>query len=149
VLIDVFWFALLAVLDILALREIPSIWDGRAIPTLERNLGPFIPYGNAVLRGSVRATPVAIIGFTAIFIGALSGDLFQHLQDSVVVGPILTLFIAATCIAVLCAAMALSILLINWPRAAVPPSLRSQKGAIGEWRASNSRDGSAGPSEKP
>jgi hypothetical protein len=130
----IFALALLA-FALLAILRLPAVWSGRNTPAIEAALRGGWPFGDALLRGWVRALPVGIVGFATLALAVVvitliddgtlgPGSALQPL--ALVAFPLIAAFVG-------CIGLTVSVILLNRPRFAVSPALRDEPGAIAEW----------------
>jgi hypothetical protein len=138
--VDAVWFVLLAIGALFALSQLPAVWSGRSVPRIARNLGSWWPGGQPLLRGYIRAVPCGIVGFSALLIAAISGTVVASMSGNDLLRAFLAVvYLLAGLLAVSCVLGALAVTLFNRPRFVVPPSLRSEPGAVAEWRQGRRR----------
>ncbi len=111
-------------------RNLPRIWRHEA-KHLD-NVPSWWPWGGALWRGYVRAMPTGVIG-TIVLLAVFTALALVGEQPS---GPFVRPYwvVVPSLVALgLAGAVMLGVVLFNRPKAVVPPHLRDQPGALGEW----------------
>lgn len=113
-----------------AILRWPALWSQKTQAS-QRKPG-WWPYDVANWRGWVRGMPVGIAGAAFLLVAAWPAAVEGwSVQDHTAVAVLV--LIGSTGLMLCCALMA-SIMLVNRPRAFVPPQLRHQQGALHTWR---------------
>ena len=129
-----FLVAVLAIISAIALVSLPGTWSGRRLPALERRFRVYWVWGEASLRGSIRATPVAVIGGNALVAAAIALLVREAIGDAFARTVLLWVGLAAFAASLLCLLLMVTVVLFNAPKAVVPPPLRHEPGLLAEWR---------------
>lgn len=109
------------------LTQVPALWTGKK-PWLHKTPGWWL-WGDPLWRGFMRAWPTLIV--TGVAFAVLGSAL---ILTTAVPGQPSPVMAAALLIALFGGlGLVLAIILVNWPRALVPPHLREQSGALEDW----------------
>ena len=115
-----------------------KIWsDERMSDRIFQTMRSWWLWGDALLRGWIRALSVGLIGGWLLVASMIAAALVatETIESSLGFG-VLALLVFLLFVTL---GMAASIMLFNRPASAVPPHLRDQPGAVGEWRSARSR----------
>jgi hypothetical protein len=129
---------LLMLVMIGASLRMPNIWsDEQMSDRLFKTMRSWWPWGEPLLRGWIRALPAGLMGgwllVAATIVAAMVAT--EKLASSPGFGGLAILVF----LVFLSLGTVASIVLFNRPSFAVPPHLRSQTGAVSEWRGARSR----------
>jgi hypothetical protein len=124
-------------IGVIGTARLPRIWrdDWKRLP---RKAPLTWPYGQALWRGFVRAGAVGGPAALVLVLTLLS----ERIDFGGAVEPILDVLVHILAPIVIIGGA--TIILFNWPKQFVPPHLRSEPGAVTEWRGrprSPTRDG--------
>lgn len=119
-----------AVLWVVALSQVRAVWSGRSIPRIERNLRPWWLWGEGMLQGYLRAMVALIIPVTAMIIGAFAAILRELTVDPVVWRVAHVVLVVGFVSFMVGFVPIITVVLFNWPKLLVPPSLRHQPGLL-------------------
>jgi hypothetical protein len=133
-MIDAVLFVVLGVGAVFATMQLPSIWSGEAVPRIERNLRRAWPFSPALLRGTIRAMPAGIVGFSSFLFAAITGTVFAVAPEGIAQIALAIAYILAATAAIASTFCVVGVTLLNVPRTVVPPTMRHEPGAIAEWR---------------
>ena len=117
---------------LLAVRQLPRIWTHRT--TFYDVVPRWWPWGGALWRGWVRSLPLGVVLGCAL-VALFAVGFFLGPPEPGPFGLVAPLWYATAVLLVVFGYVALlcTIALFNWPKAAVPPHLRHEPGALQEW----------------
>jgi len=116
-----------------AASRLPKVWRGQAGAAFDR-VQPWWFYGEIAWRGWVRAIPSGSVTFLVMLVSLWVSFLAGGFKDGAG-GAARPIFLVLVIMGIFLLTLAVLVFLLNWPKAAVAPHLRSQPGALQEWAA--------------
>ena len=112
------------------LAALPNTWSGKGLPDLERVVRSFWFWGEASLQGFLRANPIAIVACTGLWVAGFTAELLKVIGPSIVRTVLAYLFWVGYIVFLTSLVLMVTVMLFNFPKLVVPPSLRHQPGLL-------------------